>query len=58
MWCLPPTRTAVTSAASSMPLFTLVAVTSDSCWALALARAKTWFAHKPQRLDRLGATGA
>ncbi|WP_214105340.1 hypothetical protein [Acrocarpospora catenulata] len=28
---------------------------SDSCWAS--ARAKTWFARKPQRLDRLGATG-
>jgi len=38
-------------------LFALMAVVSDSCWALASARAKTWFARKPARLDRLGATG-
>ena len=38
-------------------LFSLLAVTSDSCWALASARAKAWFARKPARLDRLGATG-
>lgn len=38
-------------------LFALMAVTSDSCWALASARAKAWFARKPDRLDRLGATG-
>ena len=30
---------------------------SDSCWALAAGRARDWFARKPQRLDRLGATG-
>ncbi len=34
-----------------------MAVVSDSCWALASARAKRWFARKPERLDRLGATG-
>lgn len=38
-------------------LFSLMAVVSDSCWALASARAKAWFARKPARLDRLGATG-
>ena len=38
-------------------LFSLMAVASDSCWALASARAKAWFARKPARLDRLGATG-
>jgi threonine/homoserine/homoserine lactone efflux protein len=38
-------------------LFAAMAVVSDSCWALASAKAKTWFARKPARLDRLGATG-
>lgn len=38
-------------------LFAVMAVVSDSCWALASARAKRWFARKPERLDRLGATG-
>lgn len=38
-------------------LFCAMAAASDSCWALASARAKTWFARKPERLDRLGATG-
>ncbi|QIG43663.1 LysE family translocator [Nocardioides anomalus] len=38
-------------------LFCLMATVSDSCWALASARAKRWFARKPERLDRLGATG-
>jgi threonine/homoserine/homoserine lactone efflux protein len=38
-------------------VFSLMAVLSDSCWALASARAKAWFARKPDRLDRLGATG-
>jgi threonine/homoserine/homoserine lactone efflux protein len=38
-------------------LFCLMATASDSCWALASARAKRWFARKPERLDRLGATG-
>ncbi len=38
-------------------LFAVLAAASDSCWALASAKAKTWFARKPERLDRLGATG-
>ena len=38
-------------------LFSLMAVASDSCWALASARARAWFARKPARLDRLSATG-
>lgn len=38
-------------------LFAAMAVASDSCWALASARAKAWFAREPHRLDRLGATG-
>jgi threonine/homoserine/homoserine lactone efflux protein len=38
-------------------LFAVMAAASDSCWALASARARTWFARKPHRLDRLGATG-
>ena len=38
-------------------LFAVMAAASDSCWALASSRAKTWFARKPHRLDRLGVTG-
>lgn len=38
-------------------LFGVMAVLSDSCWALAAARARTWFARKPERLDGLGAAG-
>jgi threonine/homoserine/homoserine lactone efflux protein len=38
-------------------VFAAMAVVSDSCWALASAKAKAWFARKPARLDRLGATG-
>lgn len=38
-------------------LFGAMAVCSDACWALLAARARTWFARKPQRLDGLGATG-
>jgi len=38
-------------------LFAAMAAASDSCWALASSTAKSWFARKPRRLDRLGATG-
>ena len=38
-------------------LFAVLAVLSDSCWALAAARARDWFARKPQRLDHLGVAG-
>jgi threonine/homoserine/homoserine lactone efflux protein len=38
-------------------VFSAMAVASDSCWALASARARAWFARKPSRLDGLGATG-
>ena len=38
-------------------LFAVMAAASDSCWALASSKAKDWFARKPHRLDRLGATG-
>src|SRR5262249_13138793 len=38
-------------------LFCAMAASSDSCWALASAKAKAWFARNPHRLDRLGATG-
>jgi threonine/homoserine/homoserine lactone efflux protein len=38
-------------------LFAVMAAASDTCWALASSRAKMWFARKPHRLDRLGATG-
>jgi threonine/homoserine/homoserine lactone efflux protein len=34
-----------------------MAICSDSIWALAASKARDWFARKPNRLDRLGATG-
>jgi threonine/homoserine/homoserine lactone efflux protein len=37
--------------------FGLMAVCSDSIWALAAGRARDWFARRPERLDRLSATG-
>jgi threonine/homoserine/homoserine lactone efflux protein len=38
-------------------VFGLLAICSDSVWALMAARARAWFARRPQRLDTLGATG-
>lgn len=38
-------------------LFGVMAVCSDTCWALAAGKARDWFARKPQRLDGLGAAG-
>ena len=38
-------------------VFAVMAAASDTCWALASSKAKAWFARKPHRLDRLGATG-
>ena len=38
-------------------LFAVMAVASDSVWALAASRARDWFARKPQRLDSMGAAG-
>ncbi|PUA79575.1 LysE family translocator [Nocardioides currus] len=38
-------------------LFAVMAVASDSVWALAASRARDWFARKPQRLDTMGAAG-
>ncbi|KNX37566.1 LysE family translocator [Luteipulveratus halotolerans] len=38
-------------------VFALLAVCSDSVWALAAGTARDWFARRPQRLDALGATG-
>lgn len=38
-------------------LFGVMAVASDSVWALAAGRARDWFARKPERLDAMGATG-
>ncbi len=38
-------------------VFAAMAVVSDSVWALAASRARAWFARRPARLDRLGATG-
>jgi len=37
--------------------FGVLAVASDSVWALAAGRARDWFARRPQRLDTLSATG-
>jgi threonine/homoserine/homoserine lactone efflux protein len=38
-------------------LFCAMAIVSDGCWVIAASRARAWFAHKPQRLDHLGAAG-
>ncbi|RLV48289.1 LysE family translocator [Nocardioides mangrovicus] len=38
-------------------VFAVIAVCSDSTWALLAARARDWFAGRPQRLDRLGGLG-
>ena len=38
-------------------VFGVLAVCSDTVWALAASRARDWFARKPQRLDHLGSTG-
>ena len=38
-------------------VFGALAICSDSMWALLAARAREWFARKPARLDKLGATG-
>jgi threonine/homoserine/homoserine lactone efflux protein len=37
--------------------FGVMAICSDSVWALAASKARDWFARKPHRLDRLGVTG-
>lgn len=38
-------------------VFGAMAICSDGVWALVAAKARDWFANKPQRLDRLGMTG-
>ena len=38
-------------------VFGLLAVASDSTWALVAGTARAWFARRPQRLDALSATG-
>ena len=38
-------------------VFALLAVCSDSLWALGAGKARDWFAGQPRRLDALGATG-
>lgn len=37
--------------------FGVIAILSDSVWALGASKARDWFARKPRRLDTLGATG-
>jgi threonine/homoserine/homoserine lactone efflux protein len=38
-------------------VFGAMAICSDTVWALAASKARDWFSRRPQRLDRLGATG-
>ena len=38
-------------------LFAVLAVASDSAWAMAAGKARDWFARRPERLDAMGATG-
>ena len=37
--------------------FGVMAICSDTMWALLASKARDWFARKPARLDKLGATG-
>ena len=37
--------------------FGVMAICSDSMWALLASKARDWFARKPNRLDKLGVTG-
>jgi threonine/homoserine/homoserine lactone efflux protein len=37
--------------------FGVMAICSDSIWALLASKARDWFARKPTRLDKLGASG-
>lgn len=37
--------------------FAVLAIASDSVWAVLAGRARDWFARKPHRLDTVGATG-
>lgn len=38
-------------------VFGLLAVASDSIWAVAAGRARLWFAHRPSRLDTMSTAG-
>jgi threonine/homoserine/homoserine lactone efflux protein len=38
-------------------LFGILAVASDSAWAVAAGTARDWFARRPERLDAMGAAG-
>ena len=38
-------------------VFGVMAIASDTVWALAASKARDWFSRRPHRLDRLGATG-
>lgn len=38
-------------------IFGVMAICSDSIWALVAGKARDWLARKPKRLDRLGAAG-
>ena len=38
-------------------LFAVLAVVSDSAWAMAAGTARDWFARRPERLDAMGAVG-
>ena len=38
-------------------VFGVMAICSDSIWALLASKARDWFARQPHRLDRLGAVG-
>lgn len=58
---LPQFTSATGPAAPQLALlglvFGILAVCSDTLWALGAAKARTWFASQPQRLDRLTASG-
>jgi threonine/homoserine/homoserine lactone efflux protein len=38
-------------------VFAIIAIVSDTMWALAAARFRTWFARSPRRLELVGGAG-
>jgi threonine/homoserine/homoserine lactone efflux protein len=38
-------------------VFSVIAIVSDTAWALAAARTRSWFAHSPRRLRLVGGAG-
>jgi len=52
-----PGGSALVQLAALGTVFGVLAVCSDSLWAVAAGRARRWFAREPRRLDAMGAVG-